>query len=160
MSWDGKQPHGGFSATGGASAKPWMKAHPLSGEIDVASQVDDPRSVLSFWKKMLKFRGEHADGLVYGDFDIIGLEDPSLFSFVKTSKRGDKYLVVLNFSGAGKAWDRPGPWELGVEEGSTTREAVSLNMLVSTVDGHDNDGGDDMLLSPYEGRVYAIAVGS
>jgi alpha-glucosidase len=53
MQWDSTV-NGGFS-----SATPWMRANDDYPEWNVARQKDDPSSVLSFWKKMLRFRKEH-----------------------------------------------------------------------------------------------------
>lgn len=47
VSWDGKKPNAGFST----ADKTWMKTHPLSGEINVASQLGDEQSVLAFGRK-------------------------------------------------------------------------------------------------------------
>jgi alpha-glucosidase len=130
VSWDGKKPNAGFSA----AEKTWMKTHPLSREINVASQLGDDKSVLAFWKNMLKFRKEHEDGLVYGDFELQAADHQELFTYTKTTHDGRTYVVVLNFSGVKKIW----------------QPEASLKMLVSTVEGKERDS----LLSPYEGRVY------
>lgn len=148
ISWDGKLPNAGFSTADNVTAKPWMKAHPLAGEINVASQLNDERSVLSFWKKMLKLRKEHEDVLIYGIFHMIALDDPYLFTYVKTSHAGQRYIVVLNFSTTKKVWSPPAARELGLEDGRD----VSFKMLLSTVDGKDGDS----FLSPFEGRIYSI----
>jgi oligo-1,6-glucosidase len=131
VSWDGKLPNAGFST----ADKTWMKAHPLAGEINVASQLGDDKSVLAFWKKMVRFRKEHEDGLVYGQFELRAAEDLDLFTYIKTAHDGRRFVVVLNFSGAEKGWEAD----------------ASLKMLVSTVDGKDGNSP----LSPYEGRIYS-----
>ena len=53
MQWDSTV-NGGFS-----SATPWMRANDDYPEWNVAKQKDDRTSVLSFWKRMLRFRKEH-----------------------------------------------------------------------------------------------------
>ncbi|KAB5566088.1 glycoside hydrolase superfamily [Coniochaeta sp. 2T2.1] len=132
VSWDGKLPNAGFST----ADRSWMKPHPRSGEVNVASQVGDDKSVLAFWKKMLRFRKEHEDGLVYGEFDLLSADDPDLFTYNKTAHDGRRYVVVLNFAGMKKVW----------------RSEQSARMLLSTVEGKED--GD--LLSAYEGRVYVL----
>jgi len=56
MQWD-DSPNAGFSLRG--DAKPWMRVHDDHREWNVAKQIGDPDSVLSFWKRMLGFRKGH-----------------------------------------------------------------------------------------------------
>ena len=56
MQWDDSQ-NAGFSLKG--DSKPWMRVHDDYREWNVAKQTDDPKSVLTFWKKMLAFRKKH-----------------------------------------------------------------------------------------------------
>lgn len=153
MAWDGRLKYGGFSdvaeKAGKEVAESWMKPHPLAGEINVAAQLDDPDSVLAFWRKMLRFRREHADLLVYGDYNTVRLEDENLHFFTKhavgTTSRA---LVVLNFTTETKSWTTPEAKELGLPEGTE----VKLTPIASTHDGKDR--GET--LAPFEGRVYLV----
>jgi alpha-glucosidase len=156
MPWNGKAKYGGFSEAvelaGNAKdiKEPWMKPHPLAGEINVASQLDDPNSVLAFWRKMLRFRQDHADLLVYGDFMDLRPQDKDLFVFVKepTHHSRDRVLVVLNFTTREKTWDVPSPAELGVPE----LESAILVPLMSTHPGKVQEGR----LAAFEGQVYLV----
>ncbi|KAJ4251847.1 hypothetical protein NW762_011144 [Fusarium torreyae] len=147
---DGK--HGGFSEAaeraGQPVKEPWMKAHPLARDINVASQLDDPYSVLSFWKKALRFRKEFSDLLVYGDYKLIRREDPDVYSFVKESPLDNsKIAVVLNFTSEDKTWTTPTSQELGIDG-----RDIKLVPIMSTHSGKDRAE----VLSPFEGRVYLI----
>ncbi|KAI9900292.1 hypothetical protein N3K66_004554 [Trichothecium roseum] len=152
--WDGRLKHGGFSSPAEKAGKeiqnPWMKAHPLAAEIDVASQVDDPASPLSFWRKMLRLRKEHADLLVYGDYSSLRMKDEKTMSFLKLAHGGaSKALVVASFSTEAEKWPAPGAEELGLP----TDAKFELVPVVST---HDiKDAGSDTL-APFEGRVYLV----
>ncbi|KND92524.1 Alpha-glucosidase [Tolypocladium ophioglossoides CBS 100239] len=153
MPWNGKAKFGGFSEAAekaGVEVKePWMKHHPLAGEISVAAQLDDPDSVLAFWRKMIRFRHEHADLLVYGDFKDLRPQDEDLFVFVKEPHQhgGDGALVVLNFTAREKTWEVPRASERGLPEGST-----KLVSVMSTHSGKVREG----VLAPFEGQVYLI----
>ncbi|PHH86652.1 hypothetical protein CDD83_9931 [Cordyceps sp. RAO-2017] len=154
MAWDGKAKYGGFSKAAedaGVQVKePWMKPHPLAGDINVASQLDDPDSVLAFWRRMIRFRQQHADLLVYGDFRDLRPDDQDLFMFLKEPHRdGDtRALVVLNFSTAEKAWAVPGGAELGLPDEEKRLEAVTW-----THPGKVRPG----ILAPFEGQVYLVS---
>ncbi|OAQ60499.1 maltase [Pochonia chlamydosporia 170] len=148
IAWNGKAKYGGFSEAAekaGLDVKEsWMKPHPLAGEINVASQVDDPDSVFAFWRKMLRFRREHADLLVYSDFRDLRPQDMDLFVFVKEDPRGaDKAVVILNFTTEEKKVVMPTAEELGLQD-------VKLVPVMSTHGGKIREG----VLSPFEGQVY------
>lgn len=153
MPWDGKAKYGGFShaveKAGRPVKEPWMKAHPLSGEINVASQIDDPNSVLAFWRQMLRFRREHADVLIYGDYKVLRLEDEDTYVFLKEAlHRNEKALVVLNFASQEKPWAMPEAAEL-IALGD---KGISLTQIAST---HPNRDSAEVL-APFEGRVYLV----
>lgn len=155
IAWNGKAKFGGFSEQAEKEGKevkePWMKPHPLAAEINVASQLDDPSSVLAFWRKMLKFRREHPDLFVYGDYRGLRLEDPETYTFVKEAQSGGaQAVVVLNFSAEEKAWTAPDAQELGLPDSTE----VKLVPVLSTYDGKDRGQG----LAPFEGRVYLVIV--
>lgn len=152
IAWDGKLKYGGFSEpaekAGEDVKEPWMKAHPYASEINVASQLEDPDSVLAYWRKMLKFRKEHADTLVYGDYRNLNEADQNLIMFVKETARGvAKTLTVLNFSESDQKWEVPSAGALGLPEGTE----VKLTPITST-----HEGKPGQLLSAYEGQVYLV----
>ena len=155
MAWDGAGRFGGFSQQAEREGKevqePWMKPHPLASEINVASQLDDPESVLAFWKKALRFRQEHADLLVYGDYEGLRPDDPGLHLFLKEAHDGKegKMLVVLNFTSEEKTWDVPDATEMGLPEGKEVRLVPSMS--TETL----KDAGET--LAPFEGRAYLVS---
>lgn len=153
MPWNGKGKFGGFSDVAEKEGKqisdPWMKAHPLSNEINVASQIDDPQSVLSFWKEALAFRKKNADVLVYGDYQTLGLEDKDTLSFLKETQDGQKKAVFVgNFTSDEKKWAVPDAKELGLASGTS----IKFEPLLST---HGNKDASQTL-APFEGRAYLV----
>lgn len=153
MNWNSKGKYGGFSDVAEAAGKeikePWMKPHPLAGEINVAAQQGDPNSVLSYWKKMLAFRREHADLLVYGDYETLRPDDKDLHLFLKETQGGSsKALVVLNFTSEDKPWAVPDAKELGLSEGTEFK----LEPIAAT---HGNKEAAEKL-TPLEGRAYIV----
>ncbi|KAF7557173.1 hypothetical protein G7Z17_g952 [Cylindrodendrum hubeiense] len=155
IAWNGKAKFGGFSEQAEKAGKevkqPWMKPHPMASEINVASQLDDPSSVLAFWRKTLKFRREHPDIFVYGDYRTLQLDDLETFTFVKEAQNGGaKAVVVLNFSTEAKSWTPPGAQELGLSDSAD----VKLVPVLSSYAGKDKG----QVLAPFEGRVYLVSV--
>ncbi len=151
--WSGKGLYGGFSAAAEQAGKivnePWMKPHPLAGEINVEQQLGDPDSVLSFWKKMIAFRRAHPDLLVYSDYQSLRMDDADTLLFVKEPQSGTgKALVVLNFSTEEKKVVAPDAAELGFPIGTD----LQFKLLAST----HGDKGLGEALAPLEGRVYLV----
>ncbi|KLU90835.1 alpha-glucosidase [Magnaporthiopsis poae ATCC 64411] len=141
MCWD-DSPQGGFST----NPATWMRTHHLAGEINVAFQTGDPASVLGFWRKTLRLRREYADVLVYGDFEIDDIEDPSTFVYTK-SNGAETALVMLNFTA------------VHVDAKVPTRLAGASFQLVAST--YEDTGTDDGLgkLRPFEGRFYVAQSG-
>ena len=86
MQWSAEA-NAGFS-----SGEPWIGINPNYTEINAAAELQDPDSVLSFYKKLVRFRREHP-ALIYGSFELIEPEHPRLFAYVK-----ERLLVLMNFS--------------------------------------------------------------
>ncbi|PMB68869.1 Alpha-glucosidase [Beauveria bassiana] len=154
MAWNGTAKHAGFSEPAIKAgcddvAEPWMKTHPLAAEINVAAQLDDPGSVLAFWRRMLAFRKEHADVLVYGDYKGLQEGNEETYMFLKEAQGGSqRALVVLNFTKEPQTWTVPSASELGLTE----QDSVKLTRILSTHDGKD----EGQNLQPFEGQVFTI----
>lgn len=154
IAWDGKAPYGGFSEpaikAGKEVAEPWMKPHPFAGEINVAAQLDDPTSVLAFWRRMLAFRKEHADIMVYGDYKGLQEDNKETFIFLKEAQGGSqRALIVLNFTKESQTWSVPSATELGF----AAQDAITITRILSTYEGK----GEEQTLQPFEGRVYTLS---
>ncbi|KAK9481643.1 glycoside hydrolase superfamily [Lipomyces starkeyi] len=125
----------GFTTT----AKPWMRVHDNYREINASQQSEDPASILSFWKNMIKLRKRHSELFVHGSFKIWDFEDENVLTYVK--ERGKKRAVVLlNFSEK--------PQKVNVELVSDMAILVS-NYTCKTAESY---------ILPFEDRVY-IRVG-
>lgn len=133
MQWD-STPYSGFtSKTDGA----WMRTHDLYKEINVAAQVEDPASVLNFWKRLIKIRKEYRDLFIHGRFESFDMQNQETFVFGKTYGKY-RAIVALNFA------DSEQPFRKPQVEGE-------IRLLVSNLEGVD---GTEKKLMPYEGRIY------
>ncbi|KAF3770406.1 family 13 glycoside hydrolase [Cryphonectria parasitica EP155] len=141
MQWDGTA-HAGFTSAG---AVPWMRVNDSYTEINVAKQLEEPDSVLKFWRAMIKFRKAHADLLTYGTFDLLDMENEQTFAFVK-NHGGEKSLVALNFSDKDQQVDVPRGGEYVLQVSSYAGDDQKTGVTVS--------GGSRVTLRPWEGHLY------
>lgn len=87
-------PNGGFSPPG---AKTWLPVNPNYAEgINVAEQLDDPKSLLNFYKEMLNVR-KCTPALIAGDYEPLHNDAEDYLAFLRRSEE-QSCLVVLNFS--------------------------------------------------------------
>ncbi|WPH01867.1 glycoside hydrolase superfamily [Acrodontium crateriforme] len=95
MQWDDTS-NAGFTT---ADAKPWMTINKDYKDWNVASQLNDPDSVMGYWKKLLVLRKTDTDVFVYGSYTA--LEESETGEMVLGYERefeGKKIVVWLNFS--------------------------------------------------------------
>jgi oligo-1,6-glucosidase len=127
MQWNSSR-HGGFT-----TGRPWMRVNDNRLSINVDSQSGDKKSILSFWKRVLRFRKEYSDLFVHGMFELIDVKDDSIFAYKKVDKAGQQALVILNFG------EEPQPlW------------AVPGRKLFGNYEGQAK------VLRPYESAVYLV----
>ena len=87
-------PNGGFSP---ADVSPWLPVNPnYAAGVNVAEQLQDPDSLLHFYRGMIHMRKE-TPALIAGEYQPLSGEADPFLAFTRTS-REQKCLVVLNFS--------------------------------------------------------------
>ncbi len=84
-------PHGGFS-----SAEPWIKGGDDYREYNVQDALEDPHSILNFYKQLIALRKED-EALVYGDFMPLLKKKRNVFGYYRVLGQ-TKYYVELNLS--------------------------------------------------------------
>ena len=90
MQWN-DSPNAGFS-----QATPWLPVPASYKTHNVASELEDPGSVLEFYKHLLALRHrEHA--LLDGDYVALNQDNPNVLSYLRRYK-DEAVLVVLNMS--------------------------------------------------------------
>ena len=121
MQWDGSE-FSGFS-----SVKPWLKVHPNHTFRNVENQLQDPESLLHFYRKLLQVR-KSSKALQRGMFQPITFDPQRLAAYLRQDD-SETVLVALNF-GRRKVRLGLGPdlanrdWELLVS--SKNRSAVGI----------------------------------
>ena len=107
MQWDNSSKNAGFCPGG---VQPWMRVMDDYETINTQTQMNDKSAELStwqFWQRGLNDRKEHADVFVYGDYQEVSPDDENVFAYIRTNDTGEKWLVVLNFSGKAQDWSLP-----------------------------------------------------
>jgi len=128
MQWDAGA-NAGFCPAG---AEPWLPLAPDAGEVNVALQREDPRSMLALHRRLLALRREH-EALAHGPYETERVEG-DLLAF----RRGEELLVALNL----------GPEAVGLPTAGT--------ILAST--GGEREGErvrGELVLGGYEGILLA-----
>lgn len=90
MQWDDSA-NAGFT-----DGRPWLQSNKNYDRINVQSQIDDPKSILSFYKNILKLRKQHPTW-IYGQYESIDNDHPQIYRYERWDENS-KYLVLLNFS--------------------------------------------------------------
>lgn len=134
MQWDAIA-HGGFT-TGDT---PWLAVNPNYQEINAAAEVADKDSVFSYTQKLIALHHAHP-ALVYGDYKDLDPENERVFAYTRTLS-DERFLVVLNFSGAATDFTLPDEVKAG--------GLVLGNVAVSA----STEVGS-LRLRPWEARIY------
>jgi alpha-glucosidase len=85
--------NGGFSA-----AKPWLPVPVSAATHNVSTEMKDPNSVLTFYRKLLALRHKEP-ALLDGDYLAMNENDPNVLVYARRYQ-GEAVLVMLNMSAA------------------------------------------------------------
>jgi alpha-glucosidase len=138
MQWDTTN-LGGFTSAN----QTWLGVNPNYTEINVEAQLNDPDSILSFYKKLIRLRKENPV-FVYGTYDLLAANHPKLFVYTRRLGK-QKVIVINNFSEESTRLRLPGSLSY------STSELVLNNYEVGSKKLRKN-----FTLSPYETRVYML----
>jgi glycosidase len=100
MQWNAS-PNAGFTS---AKTTPWMSANPNYTEVNAESQINDPNSPFSYWRSMLAMRKKYMDIVVYGNFEMLDETNEKVMSYMRQSDKGERMLVLCNFSADKVEW--------------------------------------------------------
>lgn len=107
MQWNAS-PNAGFC---GENVKPWMRVmddyQTINAEDQMKANDENHLSIWQFWQRSLRDRKEHKDVFVYGDYQELSPEHPTVFAYGRTSETGERWLVILNFSGTKQEYQLP-----------------------------------------------------
>lgn len=159
MPWDGDRPHAGFSDASKGGVRPWTRVNSDYNLCNVAKQETMSDSVLKFWRKMLAFRRNHAETLVYGDFEPLSLDNGPTFAYHRTppcnsTMEASNMLVVLNLtSESGITFTMP----TGIERSDVEYTVLesSRSSKGDSLAGQKHKAGEEVKLRAYEGLILS-----
>ncbi|MEQ2529339.1 alpha-glucosidase [Bacillaceae bacterium CLA-AA-H227] len=137
MQWSTEE-NAGFT-----TGSPWLGINPNYKEINVEQQQKDPNSILSYYKEMIRLRKNH-ETLVYGTYDLVLENDPSLYAYTRTYG-SERVMVLSNLTDETVV--------VGKVKGVTYK---SENLLLANLEVADHSDMETLELAPYEARIYKI----
>jgi len=152
MQWD-SSPAAGFS-----DAVPWIGVPASAEHINVAAQAEDPQSILSYYRALIRAR-HVIPALNDGTFTRIDASVPALFVYRRTVP-GSNVLVMVNLSGVHatplfSSEDEAVaslPWHLYL--GNTDASAVTTGAVGDHV---EREPTVTTPMRPWEARVYLLS---
>lgn len=129
MQWDDSA-NAGFT-----TGTPWIKVNDNYDKINAKSQVDDPDSIFSCYKKLVQLRKDYPV-FVDGKFTLLLEDDENIFAYSRKNEE-KTMIVVCNF------FDKEIPMPLA-------KECKGMEVLISNY----KDTSDMSVLRPYEARMY------
>jgi alpha-glucosidase len=140
MQWnEGK--NAGFS-----KAKPWLPVPASAKTHNVANEMKDEHSILSFYRQLLMMR--HTEpALLEGNFQLLNEDDPNVLTYVRRYKN-EAILVMLNMS----ATDQKVRLNLAPLGFSMPKLTVLLTNFHKPLSG----GGGELPMEPYSAFLAKI----
>jgi len=124
MQWN-SEANGGFS-----TGKPWRFPDSKFEFVNIASQVNDPDSLLSHYRDLIQLRNAHS-ALQTGDFNILKSKNGKVFASLRSSE-DESVIVLVNMSG-----EPVSDYELSIAKSPLNSGNFNLNSLMGpeTLDG-------------------------
>ena len=131
MQWDDSK-NAGFT-----TGTPWLKVNSNYPEVNAKAQVNDPDSVFSYYKKLIRLRHEN-EIIVYGDYELLEAESEETFIYKRTYEN-EHLMVLCNFT----------DHKVSVTDAVMEQIPDGAEKLITNY-------ADDMgqTLRPYEAKVY------
>ncbi|SRR6056297_2738987 len=156
MQWDDCE-HAGFT-----TGKPWIKVNGNYEAINAQAEIEDPDSVLNYYRRLIELRRTHP-ALVYGSYTDLLPEDESVYLFQRSGSEEVLY-IFLNFTADPVPVDLTG---LAFNGHDRSPANPTGNLLISNYEDspatfpenkNSPEGKRDFLLRPYEAIVYSRGV--
>lgn len=142
MQWN-SEAEAGFTS----SKHPWLPVASNYKTINVASEENDPDSMLNYYKALIKLRRTNPE-LRGGAFVLTDPNNPKVLSYLRKSKEGKAVLVALNFSNT--------PQTVNVDLGSIGVHGSHAHPLLASFSSASDSSLGQIALPPYGSYVAQI----
>jgi oligo-1,6-glucosidase len=139
MQWDGS-PNAGFTI-----GTPWLAVNPNYQEINAAAQIGDPKSVFSYYQRLIALRHD-LRVVAYGDFTMVLPDDEQIYAFIRRLEDVE-LLVLANFSDDSVAADLP-----------DAQQWAEAELVLSNYPEDADVTSGQVILRAWEARVCRSAV--
>jgi oligo-1,6-glucosidase len=133
--WD-CTPNGGFTSEG---TTPWLKVNPNYGTVNVSAQEKNPKSILNYFRKLIKYRKSELT-LVYGSYALLDRDNPHVYAY-KRELNGKVLIVILNF--------KP-------HQASVWLPELDLSPSKLVISNYEDTKGRPDRLRPFEALIYSL----
>ncbi|WML42832.1 alpha-glucosidase [Neobacillus sp. PS3-40] len=128
---------------GFTSQTPWLMVNPNYKDVNVENQQNDEKSILNFYKKMIALKKGN-EVFTYGTYDLLVENDPQIYAYTRTLN-GNKIVVMANLS----------------NQPASVNEKIGLfkdnhELLLNNIDISEDESLSELVLKPYEARVYRV----
>ena len=131
MTWNNGS-HAGFT-----TGRPWLPLNDEYGSINVESELQNENSVLNYYKKLIKLRGEHK-ALTEGSYEELLSYSPGIYAYARTAEdKLERIIVIANTTAKIRGYKVP--------------ELKGAQLLISNYGNREKT-----LLRSYEIRVYKV----
>lgn len=137
MQWS-SEANAGFT-----TGTPWIGINENYKEINVAAQQENNRSVLQFYKNMIRLKKAN-EVFTYGTYNLILDDHPQIYAYTRTTE-DDQVVVFANLSETMATWEE-----------QLAFHVQSNDLLLANYEVEDHDSVNIFTLKPYEARVYRI----
>ena len=129
----------GVNAGWNQGATPWIGINPNYKEVNAEKEINDPNSILNFYKKVFRLRKDerYAEAFVYGEFKEHLVEKENVFTFSRQTDNV-KVLVVTNM------------------RGNTEEIELPFEIVKTLLSNYDKEYTNKIILEPYEALVLEI----
>lgn len=135
MQWNASR-NAGFTV-----GEPWIKVNPNYRQINAESQVGDPDSVFSYYRRLIRLRREYGI-IVYGSYRLLDIGGDQAYCYTRNDKE-QVLLALCNFSREQVALELP-------EE----LHGLSGELLISNCEAPGLE--KKLVLDAYDARVYLL----
>lgn len=136
MQWDDSE-YAGFS-----TVPTWLAVNPNAKTINVATQLQDPDSILNYYKQLIALR-KNNPVFIEGTYRLICKAHPQIYAYTRTLGK-TKAVIITNLTAqvADYRWER---LKLSSDQCVLHNYPLQAHTATSTI-----------TLQPYEARVYII----